>query len=305
MPESSDSKIDKLQKEFSKSTLHHALLFQGEQIQQIEEESTSLIRSILGMGEDQAMHPDLFHLRPTGKMRIISADATRGLIAELNSSSNQGGAKVAVIHEADRMRKESSNAFLKTLEEPPPDTYIILVTTRPYSILPTIRSRCLQVRLDTNGETLNNEEWADWLDMYEKWVLLLLDRHNLKNDRTSPVFGAYGLIDRMITINKNISDEEWKKCSKSLPDGVEDKEKDAIETSIRKGIRSNLIKSMVDRSRKLVVESDIPVEKTAHKLTKVVTLAEKITGLLEVNLKDETAFEYFWLSSLRTWSSKG
>ena len=109
----------------------------------------------------------------------------------------------------------------------------------------------------------------------------------------------------MITINKSISDEEWKKCSKSLPDGVEDKEKDAIETSIRKGIRSSLIKSMIDRSRKLVVESDIPIEKTAYKLTKVVTLAEKITGLLEVNLKDETAFEYFWLSSLRTWSSKG
>jgi hypothetical protein len=55
----------------------------------------------------------------------------------------------------------------------------------------------------------------------------------------------------------------------------------------------------------LVVDSDIPVEKAAAKLAKVVTLAEKITGLLEVNLKDETAFEYFWLSSLRTWSSKG
>ena len=52
------------------------------------------------------------------------------------------------------------------------------------------------------------------------------------------------------------------------------------------------------------MDSDIPVDTAATKLAKVVTLAEKITGLLEVNLKDETAFEYFWLTSLRTWSAK-
>ena len=203
------------------------------------------------------------------------------------------------------MRKESSNAFLKTLEEPPPGTFIILVTTRPYSILPTIRSRCLQVRLETTDSSIQDASWLEWLGALRK-----LD-HSVarpeKSSRTtefSPLFAAYGLIERLIVINKNIADQEWKKYSKSLPEGVEDKEKDAIETSIRKGIRSNLIRSLIDRSRNLVVNSDIPVEKAAGKLAKVVSLAEKITGLLEVNLKDETAFEYFWLTSLRTWSAK-
>lgn len=300
-----DSKIEKLKKEFLNNSLHHALLFQGGESNLIENNAIGLIREILSMKEDQVFHPDLFHLRPAGKMRIISADATRNLISEINRSSNQGGAKVAFIHEADRMRKESSNAFLKTLEEPPSGTYIFLATTRPYSILPTIRSRCLQVRLESKREEIEDDEWSQWLISYENWILQLLDRDSLKNDRSSPVFQAYGLIERLITINKNIADREWKNSLKSLPEDVEDKEKEAIETSIRKGIRSNLIKSLINRSRQVVVNSKTPIEKTAYKLTKVVELAEKISGLLEVNLKDETAFEYFWLSSLRTWSSKG
>ena len=88
----------------------------------------------------------------------------------LNSIELQiGDNKVALIHEAERMRKESSNAFLKTLEEPPPGTYIFLITTRNNSILPTIRSRCLQVRLSTEITSLNHPQWQDWLQLYESW----------------------------------------------------------------------------------------------------------------------------------------
>tara|TARA_B110000003_G_C16651676_1_gene534459 strand:+ start:1460 stop:2374 length:915 start_codon:yes stop_codon:yes gene_type:complete len=304
MLKTADSKTQRLASEFEKNSLHHALLFQGSKITQIEEQALSLSRVILGMSDEQLEHPDLFHLRPSGKMRIISADITRNLISELNRTSNQGGCKVALIHEADRMRKESANAFLKTLEEPPLGTYIILVTTRPYSMLPTIRSRCLQVRLQSDGKEIENPMWTEWLNLYESWVIQLFDRNKLKNDRVSPVFAAYGLVERLIGIIKQIADEEWKKNSKSLPEGVGEKEKDAIETTIRKGIRSNLMKSLIDRSRQIVVHSELPIDKGGVKLAKVVTFAEKVAGLLEVNLKDETAFEYFWLSSLRTWTAK-
>jgi DNA polymerase-3 subunit delta' len=304
MLNSANQKTEKLITEFGSDSLHHALIFQGDNIQLVEHQAVLLIRSILEMSEDQFEHPDLFHLRPSGKMRIITADNTRALISELNRSSNQGGCKVALIHEADRMRKEAANAFLKTLEEPPAGTYIILATTKPYSTLPTIRSRCLQVRLPTNNVEIENPLWQEWLSLYESWILQLLDREKLKNDRVSPVFAAYGLIERFVSIIKQIADEEWKKNSKNLPEGVEDKEKDAIETSIRKGIRAQLMKSLIDRSRMLVVNCGLPLEKVAGKLVKVVYFAEKASGLLEVNLKDETAFEYFWLSSLRTWTAK-
>lgn len=301
---SANNKTKKLQSEFSTDSLHHALIFQGNLIQQIEEQALLLVRTILGMNENQSEHPDLFHLRPSGKMRIISADVTRNLISELNRSSNQGGCKVALIHEADRMRKEAANAFLKTLEEPPPGTFILLLTSRPYSILPTIRSRCLQVRLQSSNQETEHPLWTEWLILYQNWIVQLLDREKLKNDRVTPVFAAYGLIERLVSVIKQIADEEWKNKAKSLPEGVEDKEKDAIETSIRKGVRAHLMKSLIERSRKLIVESEIPIEKGGIKLARVVSLAEKVSGLLEVNLKDETAFEYFWLSSLRTWTTK-
>lgn len=304
MLESADSKTQKLQSEFEQNSLHHALLYQGSQINQIEEQSLILTRTLLGMRDDQFEHPDLFHLRPSGKMRIISADVTRNLISELNRTSNQGGAKVALIHQADRMRKESANAFLKTLEEPPSGTYIILITTRPYSMLPTIRSRCLQVRLQAEEDEIESPLWTEWLNLYESWILQLLDREKIKNDRVSPVFAAYGLVERLLGVIKQITDEEWKMNSKSLPQGVDEKEKDAIETSIRKSIRSHLMKSLIDHSRKIVVHSEVPLEKGGAKLAKIVSFAEKVAGLLEVNLKDETAFEYFWLSSLRTWTAK-
>ena len=53
-----------------------------------------------------------------------------------------GGRKIGVIFDADRMNTESQNAFLKTLEEPPPDSFFIVATGNPAALLPTTRSRC-------------------------------------------------------------------------------------------------------------------------------------------------------------------
>ena len=76
------------------------------------------------------------------------------------------------------MRKEAANAFLKTLEEPPQGTYLFLLTTRPYSILPTIRSRTLMVRLEENYTQEKNQELENWISHYSGWVELLMDRKN-------------------------------------------------------------------------------------------------------------------------------
>ena len=68
---------------------------------------------------------------PTGKARIITVEKTRNLLNDLYRTGHQGSKKVAIIYEVDRMRKEAANAFLKTLEEPPPGTYLVLLTTAP------------------------------------------------------------------------------------------------------------------------------------------------------------------------------
>ena len=162
MPQDLSDPTESLIGQFATGSLHHGLLFLGQRLQSIESQAMNLTRSVLGMSEEQNMHPDLFHLRPSGKARII-VEKTRALISELNRSSNQGGGKVAFIHEADRMRKEAANAFLKTLEEPPSGTYLILMTTRPYSMLATIRSRCLLVRLKGEQDMKTSEDWQEWL----------------------------------------------------------------------------------------------------------------------------------------------
>jgi DNA polymerase III delta' subunit len=72
-------------------------------------------------------------------------------VKEINHAIVRGavsaGMNIAVIDDVDIMNKESANAMLKTLEEPPPHTLLILLTTRPQSVLPTIISRCQILRL--------------------------------------------------------------------------------------------------------------------------------------------------------------
>ncbi len=72
-----------------------------------------------------------------------------------------GHAKVFIIDEAELLGPEAQNLLLKTLEEPPPNTYFILVTTRPDSLLPTIHSRCQPVRFGT----LDESEMSEWIEL--------------------------------------------------------------------------------------------------------------------------------------------
>lgn len=78
--------------------------------------------------------------------RTILVDAIRDLERNANFRPYESPARFFIIDEADRMNDESSNALLKTLEEPPPTSFIFLITSRPDSLLPTIRSRCQILR---------------------------------------------------------------------------------------------------------------------------------------------------------------
>ena len=69
-------------------------------------------------------------------------------------------AKTFIIDEAERLDLPGQNSLLKTLEEPPPATYIFLVTNRPERLLPTIRSRCQHMRLGP----LSHDDMNRWLD---------------------------------------------------------------------------------------------------------------------------------------------
>lgn len=89
-------------------------------------------------------HPDVHELTADGDE--IKIDQVRQAQADLSLKPFEGKKKVLIVDEAERMNDASSNAFLKTLEEPPGDSLIILVSSMPQSLLPTIRSRCQEVK---------------------------------------------------------------------------------------------------------------------------------------------------------------
>ena len=86
-------------------------------------------------------------LRPRSKSRQISVDDIRDLEHTLQLAAPSGETKVGIIVDADRMNDKAQNAFLKTLEEPPNRTLLMLLTTKPQRLLPTILSRCFQANL--------------------------------------------------------------------------------------------------------------------------------------------------------------
>ncbi len=91
-------------------------------------------------------HADVKVIVPAGKTRIISKDVV-DFVNELASYRPfEGKWRVVLVLDADRMNLPAQNHFLKTLEEPPSNTVFILVTEFPRVLLPTIRSRCQQVR---------------------------------------------------------------------------------------------------------------------------------------------------------------
>jgi len=88
---------------------------------------------------DEAAYGDVVTVEPDGQS--IKIAQTRALTLEVYYRPREGRQRVFIIDEADRLRDEAANSILKTLEEPPPTSTIILLTARPDALLPTIRSR--------------------------------------------------------------------------------------------------------------------------------------------------------------------
>ncbi len=119
-------------------------------------------------------HPDVHRLGPEGPGgQIVIGDAlrevprgVRNLVAELAYLPVEGGHRVAIIEHAERMNEDAQNALLKTLEEPPPAVSLILCADDEDRLLPTVRSRCVRLRVAPLGiraieELLGDQGVAD------------------------------------------------------------------------------------------------------------------------------------------------
>ena len=141
--------------------LPHALLIHGPPGWGAEIVANALALDLMHVepGRDArgVAHPDLRWLQPEDG--VIRVDAIREIVEFLIQTPQAAGRKIAVIEDADRMNLYAANALLKSLEEPPPESFIALSTSAPEQLLPTVRSRCQQIRVLPGGK----DEVRDWL----------------------------------------------------------------------------------------------------------------------------------------------
>ena len=141
--------------------LPHALLLTGTPAAGTHQLALALAAELNGTTAttlEALRHPMCRVLRPGSKSRKILIEDIRSIEPFLALRAEEGATKFIVILEADRMMEEAANAFLKTLEEPPPQTLIILITEQPSRLLTTILSRCVRVPLHEPGNTLHLSE---------------------------------------------------------------------------------------------------------------------------------------------------
>lgn len=251
-------------------------------------------------------HPDCFFLRPAGKMRQISTDATRELIGKVQVSPTLAPRKVAILHEVDRMHPTAANVFLKTLEEPPANTTLLLLTTRPYALLPTIRSRVLHFRFPSATTLVAADGWPAWLEDYRAWLDRLAGSPvSDKQAISAHIFTVYGLIARFGAVLDAATDAIWKKEKENLPADLEDDERIAIETGIANGLRTRLFAEIAlttrDFARVGLLAGDDSVR---HPFTAAIDRLEHNASLLRLNLNVSAALEDFMLCSLRLWAKR-
>jgi DNA polymerase III subunit delta' len=143
--------------------LPHALLLQGPAGVGKEQFAGALAAALLCSGRGARLeacgacaecaltragsHPDLHWLRRPEDRKTISVDQVRELAERLSMTSMRRGRRVAIVTPAHAMTLNAQNALLKTLEEPASGTLLVLVSSRPSAILPTLRSRCQRVEL--------------------------------------------------------------------------------------------------------------------------------------------------------------
>jgi DNA polymerase-3 subunit delta' len=300
-----------IERAIARGRLSHGLLLAGDDPEGLSAAALALADRILNCGPNVASHfppdrhPDCFQVRPAGKARFIKVEPVRELISRINVTPAVSDRKVAVLHDADRLNINAANLLLKTLEEPPADTTILLLTGRPHSLLPTIRSRVLHFRFPGMATAVPIAEWEAWLGDYRSWLVRLGQGVAAGRGAADGVFMLYGLVARFGLMLDKASAAEGARRKESLPEGLEDEELTAIEAEVTVGLRHRMFSGIEVATRahanELLKSGDAGSRRL---LTGAIDSLERATGLLRVNLNESAVLEDFLLASLRIWTRR-
>jgi DNA polymerase-3 subunit delta' len=144
--------VQLLQRSLERGRLAHAYLLAGHELEELEAVARTLAKA-LGCSQpvpgrngvpidccdrcvnclkiEGGNHADVHWVRPESKSRVITVDQMRDLLREVHLKPAEAEYKTAILVAADRLNVQAANAFLKTLEEPPPKSVFILLTTEP------------------------------------------------------------------------------------------------------------------------------------------------------------------------------
>jgi DNA polymerase-3 subunit delta' len=254
--------VEFLQRSLERGRLPHACLFTGDDLDTLEGLARTLaktlncLKPVLKKGArveccdrcpvclriEHGNHRDVHWVRPESKSRVIVIEQMRQMIQEVNLKPSEAEYKVFTVVAADRMNEKAANAVLKTLEEPPPRSILILATIEPQRLLETILSRCQ--RLKFGGEGLKRYQGTprEWLGDFGQIAAAgrkgLLARYRLMDVLLKV------LNERKETIEKDLTErsplEKYKDVEKDLAEKWEDELKASIESEYRRQ-RSNLL----------------------------------------------------------------
>ena len=143
----------------------------------------------------------IFKVNPESKSRRIVIEQIRELEHSLQMRAIDGRHKIAIISEADRLQPQAANAFLKTLEEPPKDSLLLLLSALPELLPDTIRSRCIAIPLASDQSPEATEEERELIELLQK--IAREEKHGVKNAYRLAQ-GLQGLLRR---IREEIQDE--------------------------------------------------------------------------------------------------
>src|SRR5947209_2730059 len=180
-----------LQRSLERGRLGHAYLFSGQELSELEGFALTLAKTLNclepvktnGVAVDccdkclncqkiaHGNHADVFWVRPESKLRVIRMNQVvrrddspaRVLLEFVNLKPTESEYKIAIVVCADRMNEQAANAFLKTLEEPPAKSILVLLTTEPQRILETIFSRCLRLSFGADAQRPLSPAQLAWL----------------------------------------------------------------------------------------------------------------------------------------------